>query len=525
MAGFNLNTFLQENSEQTVDTDSVYTDVSPDVSAGFNLKDHLETSGFSLNTFLENSSIPSIQQEAEDFSALISKLKIYGELGLDRAGIIETLNTKYKDYLPNLITEKTTLEELNRLQKTTLENIQKQAIEEAIAEKVTDLINEKIDMQMRYAEVLQSIELAEKKSADTADAWYKNTIFKHNMLLDAIYSESGQEMMLNAHKQILPALLANIEAKQEEIDKLYENATVVEYLEKQERLRLEAEIEAKQLAIEKAKEEEKALEKKNKQAQFEKEQNIRVAGWWDDQINRAKKALEIQKMYNDNIKAEMEIRDAFKDLTSPAATLESELEAYMTFYENRNELVHISEQEHADIIKHYQDQISDRNKDEIKQRVSDTVAGLDEIGNQFKAFKKVAQAAAIAETIYSTYYAAQEAYTNWIESKLPIDPATKQALGVANAALAVGQGMARVNQIRKAAVGADYIADEPQLLMVGEQGLRERVQVTPLDGVNIEGGTQGITLNIQGNVLTDSFVEESIVPSLREALRQGEVLA
>ena len=139
--------------------------------------------------------------------------------------------------------------------------------------------------------------------------------------------------------------------------------------------------------------------------------------------------------------------------------------------------------------------------------------------------QKVAQAAAIAETTYSTYYAAQEAYTNWIESKLPIDPATKQALGVANAALAVGQGMARVNQIRKAAVGADYIADEPQLLMVGEQGLRERVQVTPLDGVNIEGGTQGITLNIQGNVLTDSFVEESIVPSLREALRQGEVLA
>jgi hypothetical protein len=68
MAGFNLNTFLQENSEQTVDTDSVYTDVSPDVSTGFNLKDHLETSGFSLNTFLENSSIPSIQQEAEDYT-------------------------------------------------------------------------------------------------------------------------------------------------------------------------------------------------------------------------------------------------------------------------------------------------------------------------------------------------------------------------------------------------------------------------------------------------------------------------
>ena len=64
------------------------------------------------------------------------------------------------------------------------------------------------------------------------------------------------------------------------------------------------------------------------------------------------------------------------------------------------------------------------------------------------------------------------------------------------------------------------------MIMVGDNPSgQERVQVTPLDGVNIEGGTQGITLNIQGNVLTDSFVEESIVPSLREALRQGEVLA
>ena len=66
------------------------------------------------------------------------------------------------------------------------------------------------------------------------------------------------------------------------------------------------------------------------------------------------------------------------------------------------------------------------------------------------------------------------------------------------------------------------LLSKPQLLMVGEQGLRERVQVTPLDGVNIEGGTQGITLNIQGNVLHESFVEDSIIPQIREGLRLGE---
>ena len=204
----------------------------------------------------------------------------------------------------------------------------------------------------------------------------------------------------------------------------------------------------------------------------------------------------------------------------------------MDFYTSRNELVEISESEHAQIVAYYNKLIAESEEETAKTRkdaiISTTQAALQAAHDLVAisgSHKQSAKNIAIAETVMSTYYAAQEAYTNWIETKLPIDPATKQALGYANAAIAVAQGMARVQQIKKAQAGADYIADEPQMLMVGEGGLRERVQVTPLDGVNVEGGGQGITLNISGNVLTDSFVEENVVPSLREALRQGESLA
>ena len=61
------------------------------------------------------------------------------------------------------------------------------------------------------------------------------------------------------------------------------------------------------------------------------------------------------------------------------------------------------------------------------------------------------------------------------------------------------------------------------MMMVGEGSGAERVQVTPLVDPNLEGPQgQGITLNISGNVLHESFIEEEVVPQIRESLRMGE---
>ena len=49
--------------------------------------------------------------------------------------------------------------------------------------------------------------------------------------------------------------------------------------------------------------------------------------------------------------------------------------------------------------------------------------------------------------------------------------------------------------------------------------------MSPL-GVNeaATGGGQNIVLNISNPIMTDTFVEESIIPSIREGLRLGESL-
>jgi len=78
---------------------------------------------------------------------------------------------------------------------------------------------------------------------------------------------------------------------------------------------------------------------------------------------------------------------------------------------------------------------------------------------------------------------------------------------------------------QKAAKGANFITNGAQMLMVGDNPSgREHVQVTPLDDAPINpnlGGGTNITLNMTGNVMTESFVEEDIVPAIKEALRKG----
>ncbi len=99
---------------------------------------------------------------------------------------------------------------------------------------------------------------------------------------------------------------------------------------------------------------------------------------------------------------------------------------------------------------------------------------------------------------------------------------TKRNTDLAYAA-AFKKGMESVSTIKKAQYGADFVTSGPQMMMVGEGSGPERVQVTPLADPNIDGPQgQGITVNISGNVLHESFVEDQVLPQIREGLRMGE---
>ena len=75
--------------------------------------------------------------------------------------------------------------------------------------------------------------------------------------------------------------------------------------------------------------------------------------------------------------------------------------------------------------------------------------------------------------------------------------------------------------------GGDFTTTGPQMIMVGDNpGGRERVQVTPLSSPNIAGpqGETSITVNVSGNVMTQEFTENEIIPAIRDALRRGDSL-
>ena len=121
--------------------------------------------------------------------------------------------------------------------------------------------------------------------------------------------------------------------------------------------------------------------------------------------------------------------------------------------------------------------------------------------------------------------AASTAKANLINQIMKAVPFPFNLVAAAGAGKSVDKLFSKLLKPITAQYGADFITDGPQMMMVGEGSGPERVQVTPLVDENRDGPQgQGITLNISGNVLHDSFVEDSVVPQIREALRMGENL-
>ncbi len=84
---------------------------------------------------------------------------------------------------------------------------------------------------------------------------------------------------------------------------------------------------------------------------------------------------------------------------------------------------------------------------------------------------------------------------------------------------------ANVSQMKKLAIGGDFVTAGPETIMVGDNpGGRERVQVTPLSSPNIAGPQEGgasITVNVSGNLMSSDYVEGELAEQIKEAVRRG----
>ena len=79
-----------------------------------------------------------------------------------------------------------------------------------------------------------------------------------------------------------------------------------------------------------------------------------------------------------------------------------------------------------------------------------------------------------------------------------------------------------IGEFKTAATGMDETVTSPTMILAGEAGA-ENVQITPLEGPNIDGpqGGGGVTVNISAPLLDDTVIDE-IIPRIREAVSRGE---
>tara|TARA_R100000808_G_C2136609_1_gene144893 strand:+ start:87 stop:1796 length:1710 start_codon:yes stop_codon:yes gene_type:complete len=104
---------------------------------------------------------------------------------------------------------------------------------------------------------------------------------------------------------------------------------------------------------------------------------------------------------------------------------------------------------------------------------------------------------------------------------------TPVGYGMATAAGITGAAniAATYNAYQKAEFGYSGVVDQPTMFLAGEAGA-ETVNVTPLEGPNVEGptGGSGVVVNISAPLVDDTVVD-TLIPAIKEAVRRGESLS
>ena len=101
------------------------------------------------------------------------------------------------------------------------------------------------------------------------------------------------------------------------------------------------------------------------------------------------------------------------------------------------------------------------------------------------------------------------------------------AASIAAGAAAAANGIEIENAMKSFATGGSFVTSGSEAIMVGDNPSgRELVNVTPLDAAGEPTGGGGmINVNITGNVMSENYTEDIIIPHIKSALRRGEAIS
>ena len=164
--------------------------------------------------------------------------------------------------------------------------------------------------------------------------------------------------------------------------------------------------------------------------------------------------------------------------------------------------------------------IKQKDIDMTKKRLKEEGKSEEEIAVITKKATHDLQETRYRQAQFAAFEAAINAYNSMVGT-----PFVGPVLAPVAAVTALKFGLQQAEQIKAAQFGMNEVVSQPTMILAGEAGA-DQVSITPLEGPNTQGPQGGdITVNISGNVMTEEFTEEQIIPALKEALRRGDDLA
>jgi len=197
------------------------------------------------------------------------------------------------------------------------------------------------------------------------------------------------------------------------------------------------------------------------------------------------------------------------------ADLEAYVQKHFQNNQEKQDMFAIAQEQHKLNQLNANGAMSDRKAREERQK------GMFELAEGLKGLIGDNKTAALVGIRISQAQAIADAYAAFNKYNAAMRPGlAKFALvrGLINAAAIEKQQ----GKVSSAAFGADFIADSPQFVKVGDNPqMRERVTVTPIGSPNVRGsgGASEVVINLNGNILgTQEFVRDTLIPQLEDSL-------
>ena len=445
----------------------------------------------------------SLEREHYEYNDLLNTLKRLNPESEVRAGIVEMINEKYPQYLGNLNLEKASLEDINKLQKES-----------------ADIFLARIQMAMREEEIAAAESERETNARDLIQAQKDLSTATRELKEE---TKEGANVFLGFGG----VMFTNVDQAQEKLDLATDNVSRLTEafanadldLQKLMSGETEAITEAKKLLAEIA-----AIEDEKKGG----DSNGDVAA--DPKTEREIAASDIYKSLQDEMKdyyMETEVEKQEFAVTLQEEKMYADLAAAELTREQKLEIIQYYEDQKTKIEAKADKESIKRDKAELLRKKQQAESNINLVTGAFAEIGKamglnaedqmvldIAMATADAYGAFNTALAASPPPFNYIAA------AGVLASGI-NAVKQIESAYKEAKAQKKSQYGFEGMITEPTELTVGEGGANEYVSVTPMEGVNNAAGGGGSTIVIQGNVMTDEFVENELAEKIQDAVRRG----